>query len=128
VKAGDTFYAPLPPDGSLHLWVILSDPQINFRQVVIVPFMTIDNKNDTQDLTCVLNGKDHPFVKHPTFANYDCVKAPPLDLILAKKNKNGAAATPALLEKLRAGAAKSDRCELKYLRILEDQGLADPGC
>lgn len=126
MNAGNTFFAPLPPHNAAHLWIILSDPTADSNEVVIVPFMTIDDKKHTQDLTVQLGAGDHKFLKHPTFVNYSCAKSPALAEILRVKTGDHDPINPELLLKMREGAQKSMQCKQKYVRILEDQGLIEP--
>ena len=126
MNAGDTFFAPLPPDDVVHLWIILSDPSQDASKVFVVPLMTIDDKNPMQDLTVQLDQEDHDFLKHPTFVNYACAGTPALAEIAAVKSGDHDPVEPDLLRKMREGAQKSMQCKQKYVRILEDQGLIPP--
>jgi len=64
MTAGDTF---LVPDSDDHLWVVISDPNVDPSRVVIVCFLS---HQPHYDQACVLEPGDHPFIKHPTCVNY----------------------------------------------------------
>jgi hypothetical protein len=77
MKAGDTFR---PADGTVdsfvHLWVIISDPEQDPDQVLIVSLTTYHSKKDT---ACILMPGDHPFIHKRTCVAYDLANAPSLD-------------------------------------------------
>lgn len=66
IKIGNTFLAPLPDDG-FHLCIVISDPDISRKQLLIVPAMTYD---DWSDASCILTPGDHPFIQHRPYINY----------------------------------------------------------
>lgn len=64
MNAGDTFLFPGVED---HLWMIISDPAQDDVRLVVTFFLSYQPRYDQ---SCVLNGGEHPFVKHPTCVNY----------------------------------------------------------
>jgi hypothetical protein len=68
MQAGDTF---LLPDFDDHLWAVISDPTIDAHHVVVVLFVSWTEKYDQ---ACVLNGGEHPFIKHATCVQYPGAK------------------------------------------------------
>ena len=63
MNAGDTFQ---PANGTVdrfvHLWVIISDPQQDSAEVLIVSLTAYHPKKDT---ACILEPGDHPFLHKP---------------------------------------------------------------
>ena len=125
VKEGDTFHAPLPPHNNPHLFIVISDPAQDSSKVVLVPLMTLDDDDDSQERTCILNAGDHPFIRHPSFVNFFCAKKPSAAVIV-QRAKRGKSVTPELLARIREAAGKSLFLPLELRSILEQQGLVDP--
>lgn len=125
IREGDTFHAPLPPNNQPHLFVVISDPRQDDSRVVLVPLMTIDGDDETQDLSCCLKVGDHPFVQHPTYVNFRCAARPSAETIL-ERAKRGKPVSTELLVRIREAAGKSDFLPLECRDILERQGLVDP--
>ena len=50
-----------------HLFIVCNDPCPQ-KRTVIVPMCSVKNQND--DLTCVIEPYEHPFVKRKTFISY----------------------------------------------------------
>jgi hypothetical protein len=64
MKAGDTFQpADCTVDKYVHVWVIISDPEQDSDQVLIVPLTEYHPKKDT---ACILGPGDHPFIHKRT--------------------------------------------------------------
>ena len=51
----------------MHLYIICSDPDENFRQLV-VPCCSI--RSDLFDRTCRLEEHEHPYFRHPSYVDY----------------------------------------------------------
>jgi hypothetical protein len=65
MNSGDTF---LFMDGrDDHLWMVISDTAQNPDRFVIVRFLSWQEKYDQ---ACVLDGGEHPFIKHATCVDY----------------------------------------------------------
>ncbi len=125
MKAGETFHIPQPGTSlDSHLWVILSEPALDEDHILIVNFTTLRSDSDR---ACVLNAGEHPFVKHPTCVNYrgaKVVSRAQIDTLLQKGLlTNHAAVSSALLQRMREGAADSERMTLEHADILIEQGL-----
>jgi hypothetical protein len=70
MRSGDTF---LFADGREddHLWMVISDTDQDPQRLVIVRFLSWQEKYDQ---ACVLNGGEHPFVKHATCVDYPAAR------------------------------------------------------
>ncbi len=124
MKQGDTFFAPLPPDGTHHLFVILSDPILDPTHIVVAPFMTIDDYSDDQEIIFEIEKSDFPaFIRHASFINYDCARAPSLEKILSKKSRNGKPIGSELLKRILDGANESRMIPVLCVHILQKQGF-----
>ena len=63
ISAGDTFLLRPTHNSDPHLWIVLTDPEDNPPQVVVVNLTSL---RPGADLTVALNRGDHPFVRHET--------------------------------------------------------------
>lgn len=98
------------PGGS-HLMVCLAANRPE-NKAIIVPIVSLRNNSDT---SCVLNMGDHPFIRHPSCADYAFIRAIPLakidddvargDVVLQ------APVSRKLLVRLQVGLIKSDEVE-----------------
>jgi hypothetical protein len=108
VAQGDTFLGGGDLHGSDHLWVVINEPQAHHGTALIVNVSTLRTGAET---TCLLNGGEHPFIKHASYVRYSCARgAPAGDIAKALKTgklKPHQAVSPTLLAKLRAGATAS---------------------
>lgn len=70
MEAGDTF---LLVNKKLddHLWVILSDPQKDTRQILIVSLTTAAPHKES---VCLLQAGEHPWVTHETCVAYNTAR------------------------------------------------------
>lgn len=70
MKSGDTF---LFGDGREddHLWMVISDTAQDPDRLVIVRFLSYQPHYDQ---ACVLDGGEHPFVKHATCVDYPAAR------------------------------------------------------
>jgi hypothetical protein len=74
MKAGDTFRpAENTVDQFIHLWVIISDPEQDPDEVLIVSLTEYHPKKDT---ACILGPGDHPFIHKKTCVAYNLANAP----------------------------------------------------
>ena len=116
---GDTFRRSIGD----HLWVVVSDPQLDQNRVLIVNLTTVRRDHDP---ACVLNAGDHSFVKHASYMRYSgsqIVSARDLDqklsagqIILEGK------VSAQVLQRIRTGAAASEFIPIENLRLLQEQG------
>lgn len=93
-----------------HLWLVLTDPDPETAQVVMV--MVVTQRQHT-DKTVTLASGDHPFIRHDSNIDYGSARPFPSAKIQAAL-KSGAAKiqpemTPELLEKVCAGVLLSSR-------------------
>lgn len=57
MKQGDCFFNKAAPRLPSHLWVIVSQPDVDEDNVLIVNLTDVENHHD---LSCVLDASDHP--------------------------------------------------------------------
>jgi hypothetical protein len=127
MNAGDTFRIPQPGTSlDSHLWVVISDPSIDPNRVLIVNFTT--RRNDS-DAACILQANEHPFVHHETCVNYGGAKVvsnAQIEILLKKGLlTHHASVSTELLQRIREGAASSERMALEHADILIRQGLIE---
>jgi hypothetical protein len=125
MKAGDTFR---PADGTVdkfvHLWVIISDPEQDSEEVLIVSLTEYHPKKDT---ACILVPGDHPFIHKTSCVAYDLANAPSLDVLRqAQENGDLIANEPMrsdVLERIRKQSSLSRKMDPDLWDILDRQGL-----
>ncbi len=125
MKAGDTFQ---PADGTVdkfvHLWVIISDPEQDSDQVLIVSLTEYHPKKDT---ACILSSGDHPFIHKRTCVAYDLANAPSLDDLVRARNNGDLIPNdpmrPDVLERIRKQSSFSTKMAPELWDILDRQGL-----
>lgn len=122
MEAGDTFKY----GRGTHLWVVVSDPRVDPANVLIVN-MTTDRGIDP---SCILNPGDHPFVNHRTCMRYDMARLETnaeLDRHVASNViRLQERVSAEILERIRQGAAATDRIAFGCKQVLIDQGLIEP--
>lgn len=120
MNAGDTFKWSF----SSHLWVVVSDPERNGDEVLIV---NLTECRPWQDRSCVLDVGDHPFITKRTcvfYAKAQVFRNAELDAKLSSGQiVLREPIDQAILARIRAGAAISDRIAFKFRQLLGDQGL-----
>lgn len=124
MNAGDAFRAR---HGD-HCWVVISDPEQS-DTLVVVSFTTCRGTS-REDLSCVVESGEHPFVRHKTYVAYGRGQSVS-NRDLEKKLAAGQIqlldpVALALLRRIRDGAMASDETPFKLQRILLDQGLVYP--
>ena len=121
MKAGNTF---IPAKFDHHLWIILSDPEADGENVVIVNFTTY---TVDEEQNCIVLKGEHPFVKHKTAVRYRDAKRVSVSQLTALINCNQLrphqTLSAALLKRVRDGASLSDFLPEGCRKILEDQGF-----
>lgn len=128
LRAGDTFINADRPDigRPAHLWIVLSDPEKNAEQILIVNLSSLGHP-DRDDDTCVVNVGEHPFVSHPSFVFYAKANAPGISELGEAFRVNmlrfRESVEPELLARIRRGAMKTPHLRRKYKKLLQDQGL-----
>jgi hypothetical protein len=123
MRAGDSFRFVGMRD--THLWIILSDPEIDPERILIVNLTTW---KDYHDQACVLDGGEHPFVHHRTCVNYPEARLSSLPQLFALQ-ENGLLEpnerlSPELLRHIRNCAGDSKIANEHY-ELLDAQELLD---
>ena len=99
MNLGDTF---LRTDSDKHLWIVLSDPQKDPDNVLLV---NLTSSSRERERACVLNAGDHPWIKKETCVNYNDYDAVVTSLAKLQMAKDGGALVlqppllPAILKK-----------------------------
>jgi len=131
LAAGDAF---LIPDDSLkvsqqHLWIVISDPTRNPKEVLLVNVTTWESWKDD---TCIIEPKECescPFIKHTSCVDYrrakiessEKIEKMVADGLIKRQSKTH----PQLLMKIRKGAQVSAFLPNKCQLFLADQGLLE---
>jgi hypothetical protein len=109
-----------------HLWVVLSDPKIDPGKVLLVSLTTA---TALKEQICLLEVGDHPWIRHKTCAYYEYPKVVSLATLYKLKDTGQLdlrePLSPAVLERMREGAALSTRMPLAMAEILIEQGLIE---
>ena len=127
MKAGDTFIIEQPGTSlDSHLWMVISDPNVDPHEVVLLNFTTW---RADKDQACIVEVGDHAFIRHRTCVNYGGAKVVSAAAIQSLVT-NGRIAprqplSTDLLERIRNGAAESRSMPMGVAAILARQGLID---
>ncbi len=65
-RAGQTFLYPLSENKIAHLWVIVTEPNVEGAFAVV----SLTSLREAQDQTLILRKDEHPFLKHDTCVGY----------------------------------------------------------
>jgi len=123
MRAGDTFWFS---DREEHFWMVISDPEVDPSQVVIV---NMTGWRRDKDQACLINPGDHPAVTKNSVVNYaesrvySNAHLDDMDgrgTILVREPLSAS-----ILEMIRVGAAKTDRIPLGHKEILIVQELIE---
>jgi len=123
VNLGTTF---LRTDSDKHLWIVLSDPDKNPDQALLVNMTTWDARKEK---VCLLNPGDHSWITHQTCINFGDAVVTTLPKLLAAKDGGAIklhqplAAT--ILQRVLDAVASSSRISLENAELLIDQGLVE---
>lgn len=124
MNLGDTFRFSSVIDEHQHLWVIISDPQMDAEQVLIVSFTTWASYKDQ---TCIVFGSEHDDLSHRSCVAYNYAMARPLSALLSAESvahlNRKSAAHPELVRKIQDGAARSTQLARGLREILVKQGF-----
>ena len=122
----DTFWILSSDSGIEHLHVIISNPEINHEDIVVVPLTT---RETWVEETCVLYVGDHPAIKHDTCVDYrraKIVSAIKLDDTLKKQQiRKSAPISGEILERILSGAKETNFLPIEHDNILVAQKLID---
>lgn len=107
-----------------HLWIVLSEPQQDAENVVIVNITTL---LEWKDQSCILGPTDHPWIRHDSCVSYQdakCVAESLLDSLVTSGQllPQGPLSDDAL-RKVIEGAEATDAMPNKCRKVLADQGL-----
>lgn len=64
---GDTYMLPKPGQETEHLWVLITNPDPETHEAIMVNITTLRPHSDT---TTILNVGDHPFIQKPSVIFY----------------------------------------------------------
>lgn len=125
MNAGDAFCLVGVDDK--HLRVVISDPAVFPETVLFVNFTSYDPH---EDQTVVLGIGDHPFITNRTCVSYSRARIA-TDAQLEWLKAAGRIVlhdpvSPELLQRLREGAATSNRAKTEHQELLREQGLVGP--
>ena len=127
-ESGTSFFVDL----DAHLWIIISDLQLDPITAVWVNLTSFDpaksHKDAHHDPACVLSPLDHGYIQHATCVSYAGAQ---MGRISGLKKRHGEGklrfhdepASAAMLEKMRAGASTSRYLPLDCWVLLDGQGL-----
>lgn len=107
-----------------HLWLVLSDPIRDPRNIILVNFTTL---TDEKEAVCVVNAGEHPRVTHPTCVNYR--QALNVSMEQLRELERGEVLdfqtdlSEGLLKRIRDSAADSRHFPEAFYEILLDQDL-----
>jgi hypothetical protein len=123
MHCGDAF---LKTGSDKHLWIVLSDPNVDPENVLIVNLTTYDSRKES---ACILKSGDHCWITHDTCVNYEDAMVTTLDKLNAAKDggalKMQTCLADNVLRKILDGVLASARISLKKADILIKQGLID---
>lgn len=125
MKAGDVFRFVGIAD--IHVWMIISDPFRDPRNVLMVNFTTWEPHLDQ---ACVLEAGEHPFIVHKTVVNYARARVVADAILEQLRTANrlellNDPLSTMLLAKIRESAMNSVTLPLDAGQILIDQDLVD---
>ena len=67
IHVGNSLLLPKSEGQTAHLWVVVTPPFDNLKEVVIVNITSLKSHSDH---TVILDVGDHPFIKHPSSIYY----------------------------------------------------------
>lgn len=125
MNAGDTILVANPGSRfDKHLWVVLSDPAIDPERILIV---NVTSHKPHHDQTCLLEAGEHPWLKWRSCIMYEGARVTSIadcDRVIKSGHVEfREPVSPELLQRIRDGAATTDRISLAHQRLLVDQGL-----
>ena len=121
MEAGYTFLLTQVDD---HLWVILSDPNQDPREILVV---SITTWREGKDPACMIEREEHPFVTHRSCLTYIEARVLSRDSFYTLKDggylKLQEPVSNELLGRMREAAAKTQNLKPVFKEILQRQGL-----
>ncbi len=124
MKQGDCFWNDSAPRLPAHLWVIISDPELDPENVVIV---NLTDATKFSDQTCILRPGDHADLTKPSCVAYGFAKITSV-AALKKVQQCGSIslttpASPEMLDKILKGAQDGDELPNAQRERLREQSL-----
>lgn len=130
LSQGGAFVNKSGPHLSTHLWIVLSDPNLDRNRVVIVNITSWRNDaTPMNDSSCILEANEHPFIKHKSYVYYHYAIITTVNNI--ENGFTGGVLEPQddcsseLLDKILLGASQSQHIPIKIIGVLQEQGLID---
>ena len=122
MNAGDTFYPVRPEVDKTHLHVVISVPELDPENVVVVNIETLTGDSD---LACVLKPQEHAKISRDTAVDYRRARRVSLAQLEAGI-KNGAVElndpmSQECLRRIQVGAVRSERTRVGIKEILRNQ-------
>jgi hypothetical protein len=123
LKSGDSFLIPKTGGSTEHLWIVLTDPDVDGKSVCV----NITTQQNHSETTVVLNKGDHPFVQHASVVYYTDARILDLNLVqqaLETKTTMFACVlhkpcSQDLLKRIREGLLKSRQTPKKIKAVCE---------
>ncbi len=124
MKGGDTFRLVNVADR--HTWVVLTDPEIDPSQILIVSFTSF-TPGIGLDESCIVEKDEFSLLTNRSCIYYEDIKELSLkDMEVLRKVGRLQKRTPVpagLLQRIRQGALNSEDCKEKHKEVLLKQGL-----
>jgi len=125
MQAGDCFYNKAVKGVPTHPWIVLSDPEVDAENVVLV---NITDANNCDDDTCELTPDDWGWIKKRSRVNYRDIKLSTLDSLKNAASAgllfNHNTAPIEIPDRVRDGAVVSEETKNACLEVLRRQGFA----
>jgi len=129
-RRGKTYLAPTsnetnPDIKHRHLFIVLTDPSED-GMVVTVGISTVRDSTPDDELTCMLNKDDHPFIRHTSYVDYKRARVEPASLVESKFAQKIIRPMDDLdddvLRKVCSGLLKSKKVRLRIQEFYEANG------
>lgn len=107
-----------------HLWIIVSDPNIDHQRLVLVPMSTLE---EYKECICRIDEGEHPRAQHDSVIEYRFAKVRSSEWLQDKVNEHKARKREDfgqnLLDRIHGKAEDSRFISLDCLHVLSDQNL-----
>jgi hypothetical protein len=127
VKPGDTFRFADPTIDN-HLWVVLSDPLRNDREILVVSITSWHEF--IADHSCILDPGDHPAITHRSCVYYDLAGITTAECLTTRLDEGWFIDQPpmeeTILTRVYDGAFKTEFLTYRQRSILIEQDLIPP--
>lgn len=126
MEAGYTFLNASARNLPTHLWVIVSDPEQDADNVLIV---NLTSWKSYHDQTCILRPGDHPWIQHDSCVNYPDAKVTSISTLEGLLSQGLITPKEAfdeeVREAIRARAGESEDLRNAHYDLLRRQGLVE---